>query len=1024
MPLAPQVIPVVLGQRDGSKSPKLSVPGSLVTLENMVQVQQDRYEKRPGSLRLGSLASGSGQRLAAMRSGAELIATDDVNLFAFTDSDDAQAFVSRGSIESYLPRVRDLGLRGHQADVAVVGGKVFYVYARTAGAPNVAANTTIRYSVFEQATGRALVVDALIATWDDTVSDPAPCPRAVVAGRHVAFLYGLRDPGTGGSSLFARAVHANAPSSLTSQVEVTTDMGASRLVAFDAYGRGGLVDVFYGSADGNLRLRRFDPRANVVAGDGAAVSTGVSGMVAAIPHDGSDGKLYCAVGGTSGADGVVRVYRFSAVESATGQAPGIFSTALIRVGVANAFRTACGWFDAATGGLGIVAESWDPGTAKHLARIEKVTITAAGAATTATLIRSLGLASRTWQFGSSRYVVASYATASAQQKYFVLNVTSPGIMARFLDGTGGGMEAHGGPRTALPNVYTADSGENVLVPLVRNTPDRYLIAASLSRAMTGVAVGNAKEAADVTVIPGGVVRTFDGYQLGEIAPHVFPEPPTLTPSSADGSGTFAADDYLICTVFKFVDTRTGRITYSGPSAAVSVTAASTGSVSVSQPSYRTTARTTAKPVIEVYMTGASPGTNPAFYFHNSALNDETSDTVTILVTTPNITERELYVLSDESVLENVPAPSFKAIEVFGGRVFGISGEDPVSLWPSKLIQEGEGVVFNDESLPMRVEDDAGDLTALAAVEDKLILFKKNAIYAIWGEGPDNTGNGAFSAPFRLAGNLGTDSPIVFKTELGVIFRASDDSGFWIIDRNLAPAFLGLPVQDISGLTLTDIVAVPKKRQIRITSEEGTTLVYDLAWKRWYVFTDQKTRGACVYNGAYHYIDALGVVRYEDPNTWHDDGVPVKYAWETSWISFAGLAGWGRTWAIQIIGDYLGKHRQLIRAFYDFGAHENAWKWDGVAAHTDEYGDGGLYGAQTSYGGNIATGAMAPDGRLHLECRVPLKFQSHTAIKLRGEEYFPDGELSAGFALEALAFAVGIGPGRKRLPPGYKATSLG
>jgi hypothetical protein len=66
--------------------------------------------------------------------------------------------------------------------------------------------------------------------------------------------------------------------------------------------------------------------------------------------------------------------------------------------------------------------------------------------------------------------------------------------------------------------------------------------------------------------------------------------------------------------------------------------------------------------------------------------------------------------------------------------------------------------------------------------------------------------------------------------------------------------------------------------------------------------------------------------------------------------------------------------------------------------------------------------MQPDGRYHIKCKMPLKRQRATTIKIRSEEYFADTNWTAGLALETLAIDAGVKPGVHRLPPAFKATA--
>ena len=74
------------------------------------------------------------------------------------------------------------------------------------------------------------------------------------------------------------------------------------------------------------------------------------------------------------------------------------------------------------------------------------------------------------------------------------------------------------------------------------------------------------------------------------------------------------------------------------------------------------------------------------------------------------------------------------------------------------------------------------------MDDKLIIFKKDAIYYITGTGPDNTGaNGTFSDATFITSTVGCANPssIVLMPN-GIMFQS--DKGIWLLDRQLGTTY--------------------------------------------------------------------------------------------------------------------------------------------------------------------------------------------------------------------------------------------
>lgn len=994
-----QTVPVVLGKRDGAKSPKTSIPGSLTLLENMVQTQEDRYEKRHGSARLGTLPGGTASRVHVTASG-ELVATDTGRLYSWNEAQ--QRFDDKGYVGNYVPRVREIAEKVTFSSVQTVSlmGRtfVFWLNAGTSG---------YRWCVIDEATGAMLVNGASFTVLINTQY------RVVAVDRYV-LIFGLIGATP---NLFVHRIDVDTPTTVSSGVQLD-DAADTGVNFFDAYVHGSTVEVMWQpkSSSTVLRLRRWSASLMGFVGNTNDLAITISGAVDGagwIRHDGSSGKLFLWILNKS----VGGLRRLSVNADLTGTA-GTFIAATTSAD----YHDVTGWADNA--GTVTFLISYRPANILNT-RIDKVSITLADSITSGVLIRSVGLASQAWMAGGVPYALAHHLD-SVQPTYFVIGAAGAiaTIEAKLYAGVAEDRASTEAIAT-LPDVATASDG-SIVVPLLKITGQslsgasfgnvRAPALANLTRwpANTGLF----REAADVLVIPGGVTRMYDGAGVSELGFNVFPPAPGLV---AGGSGgTLTTGSYKVKIVYAWRDAD-NRIHRSAPSAPTTVSVSGALTINPNATGiayYRITDRRGTGGVshafIEVYATDANPGADPPYYLATTFANVPTSDAATsgqLIFNNNYVGNEELYVGRDESVLENIAPPPSLAAAVFGNRLWLVAADDRRALWASKQIREGEGPAFNDESLILRLDDDAGDLVTLESFEDKLVAFKAAAPYGIWGAGPDDTGAGEFVDPMRLAG-VGAGSPIVRRTEPGILYVASDNSGLWMIDRGLASTFLGLPVSDLVGLTVTDIRQ--HGRRIHVATSNGSTLVYDSVWARWYVFTDQPSAGAALYGGRYTYATPSGIVRREDVARWDEDGEPVRPAWETSWLALAGLAGYERTYRIHLIGDYLGAHRLWIRAWLNYGKAEIGWKFDAAAAYNDnEYGTTGNYGVGV-YGGTSL------DGRYHVVCRPMIDRQRMSALKFRVEEYFPDSLVSAGFALEAIAFELGIKPQSTRLPRGLVA----
>jgi hypothetical protein len=86
-------------------------------------------------------------------------------------------------------------------------------------------------------------------------------------------------------------------------------------------------------------------------------------------------------------------------------------------------------------------------------------------------------------------------------------------------------------------------------------------------------------------------------------------------------------------------------------------------------------------------------------------------------------------------------------------------------------------------------------TGMAGLGDVLIAFSKNAVFAVYGEGPNDRGEGSFSEPQVISLAVGCiNSRSIVQAEDCVLFQSA--RGLEILGRGLgAPEYIGSPVRD-------------------------------------------------------------------------------------------------------------------------------------------------------------------------------------------------------------------------------------
>ncbi len=124
------------------------------------------------------------------------------------------------------------------------------------------------------------------------------------------------------------------------------------------------------------------------------------------------------------------------------------------------------------------------------------------------------------------------------------------------------------------------------------------------------------------------------------------------------------------------------------------------------------------------------------------------------------------------------------------------------------------------------------MKCLAPMDDKLIIFKKNAIYYLNGAGPDNTGaNSQYSQPTFITSTLGCDNPnSIVTVPSGLMFQS--DKGIWLLGRDLSTSYIGWDVEDFNDDEVVSALTIPDAHEVRFTMASGAILLYDYSFNQW------------------------------------------------------------------------------------------------------------------------------------------------------------------------------------------------
>lgn len=397
------------------------------------------------------------------------------------------------------------------------------------------------------------------------------------------------------------------------------------------------------------------------------------------------------------------------------------------------------------------------------------------------------------------------------------------------------------------------------------------------------------------------------------------------------------------------------------------------------------------------------------------LNDPTVDSVSFVDTQSDaaILGNSL-IYTTGGVIENIAAPGTDNMALYKSRLVLVDSEDRNLLWFSKQVIQGVPVEMSDlftiyVAPTTAAQGNTGPITALGVLDDKLIIFKKDAIYYLTGNGPDNTGiNNDFSEPVFITATVGctNQQSIVFMPQ-GLMFQS--DKGIWLLGRDLSTSYIGAQVENFNQDLVQSSVNVPATNQVRFTLSSGITLMYDYYFGQWGTFTNVPAISSTLYQSLHTYIDSFGRAFQESPGSYLDGSKPVLMSFTTSWLNLAGLQGFERAYFFYLLGVYLTPHKLQLQIAYDYNSSPTQSSIITPSNFTPNWGGEQLWGSGGGWGG---------EGNVE-QHRVFLQKQKCQAFQITLNELYDPSKgvaAGAGLTLSGLNCIVGMKDGKPRLKP--------
>lgn len=1006
-------IPFAQG-RDRKTNAKLLPVGKLLALEDGHFVERKSIQQRNGYTALARDILGGGQ----LESGDALARyRDELLLFdagtAYSYSTALAKWVSRGGVTPFSATAgvvfgNAAGIEN--PDAATVNGVTVYAWADSRGG--------VRATVQDEATGAAFLADT-------EVTATGRRPRCVAIGDHLFVVY------LDGANVRAKYISSLDPSAFSGEFTLRVDGIATddeQHLDVDAivYGPSDVAMVVYTSAAGIttfylLESGQVGDGANGYPGPGVVVGADAEQALTVLVGDPVlSGRIFLLHAGVTGLWCTALDYNLVA------GAPGVIDADADIINV-----TACPW-NAEWGRIRVYYELEGATATENRVKTARLD-DAGGLENELEYLRSVGLASKAWLAEDGNAYVVTVFAGAVQSTYFVLQGAgdfgdTARVIGRLLSQNAGGLQAG-----QLPSINELDESNVFWAAPVKT---RFVSEANVTYSRIGLAKSSiafddtnrfrGAQAAETFLLPGGQIGAYDGQSTVEAGFHVFPEG-IAAPVEAD-DGVMAADGrYAFTWIYEWYDNR-GQVHRSAPAVPVVVDVAAGAddvSLAFDVPTLRVTEKRAPRADVRIvmfstikngrvfYRTGHEAGSAV-----DGIENDPEVDSLPFKRTVADVTiQGNEFIYSQGTVgvasgeLANIAPPAARFLAVGKRRVVLAGLEDPCALWYSKLMVAGRAVEFSD-ALQLRVTEDGGPITAVAFLDDKIIVFKRDAIYVVSGPGPDNTGrNGAFVGPDLLTTDVGCIEPrSIAETPVGICFQSA--RGIHHLSRGLELSAVGADVEDHRTRAITSALLVEDASEVRFLTDDASAdaraLVFDYeeggSWATW---RNHRGRGSVIWNDTYHYLRTDGTVYVESEDVHTDNGVAVHMKFRTGWLPGAGSQSWKRVRRLALLGDWLSAHRlrgRIYRDYRDFPEDtfifDPAEIFDASAWGDGNFGDG-------NWGGDAAVADRVYQMRHHL------KNQKCEAISIEVEAIGSDP--GRAFAISSLALEVALLGGVHRMP---------
>ena len=296
--------------------------------------------------------------------------------------------------------------------------------------------------------------------------------------------------------------------------------------------------------------------------------------------------------------------------------------------------------------------------------------------------------------------------------------------------------------------------------------------------------------------------------------------------------------------------------------------------------------------------------------------------------------KDVYTTGGEFAAD--PWAPFGASVVTSTRMFALSTSLIGTVFYTKRFAESVSPEFSASNVLSL--GDARKLKAIGTIDDKVLVFEKDAVHVIYGEGPSNTGRGTPFSVQRLQTDIGCEDPeSVVEIPQGLMFYSSVSSEFHLIDRELQLHSIGASVRGMSeSIDIKAATVVPEEREVRFTVTDTSSseawgpepdpstgsierpprprfrhvlpaqpvIVYNYERDAWWVNRNMRAEATTLFQNKFTRIDSTFNVFQESSDSWQSQTGDSLMRVTTPWFKFDGLQGYARVRRAWILGRYM------------------------------------------------------------------------------------------------------------------------